>query len=245
MARTVVYGTNRLTIEDNTLSVADIKASMADIFPELKNATASEVGNEIHFEVKAGTKGADTDRTVVYGTNRLTISDASLSVADIKASMSDIFPELKNATATQVGTEIHFEVKAGTKGMARTVVYGTNRLQIEDDALSVADIKASMSDIFPELKNATASTLGNEIHFEVKAGTKGMARTVVYGTNRLQIEDDALSVADIKASMSDIFPELKNATASTVGDEIHFEVKAGTKGIASVAALRAALILTK
>lgn len=190
-------------------------------------------------------------RTVVYGTNRLQIEDDALSVADIKASMADIFPELKNATASTVGNEIHFEVKAGTKGMARTVVYGTNRLQIEDDALSVADIKASMADIFPELKNATATTVGSEIHFEVKAGTKG-ARTVVYGTNRLQIEDDALSVADIKASMADIFPELKNATASTVGNEIHFEVKAGTKGITiiarginSVEALRAALSLTK
>lgn len=117
--------------------------------------------------------------------------------------------------------------------MARTVVYGTNRLQIEDDALSVADIKASMSDIFPELKNATATTVGSEIHFEVKAGTKGAGegtRTVVYGTNRLQIEDASLSVTDIKASMSDIFPELKNATATVVGNEIHFEVKAGTKG---------------
>lgn len=119
MARTVVYGTNRLTIEDASLSVQDIKASMADIFPELKNATATEVGSEIHFEVKAGTKGASTgSRTVVYGTNRLTIEDTSLSVADIKASMADIFPELKNASAQEIGNEIHFTVKAGTKGIA-------------------------------------------------------------------------------------------------------------------------------
>lgn len=228
MARTVVYGTNRLAIEDDSLSVNEIKASMSEIFPELKNATATTQGNEIHFEVKAGTKGMA--RTVVYGTNRLAIEDDSLSVNEIKASMSEIFPELKNATATTQGDEIHFEVKAGTKGMARTVVYGTNRLAIEDDSLSVNEIKASMSEIFPELKNATATTQGSEIHFEVKAGTKGMARTVVYGTNRLAIEDDSLSVNEIKASMSEIFPELKNATATTQGDEIHFEVKAGTKG---------------
>lgn len=230
MARTVVYGTNRLAIEDDSLSVSEIKASMSEIFPELKNATAREVGSEIHFEVKAGTKGA---RTVVYGTNRLAIEDDSLSVSEIKASMSEIFPELKNATAREVGNEIHFEVKAGTKGMARTVVYGTNRLAIEDDSLSVEEIKASMSEIFPELKNASARTVGSEIHFEVKAGTKG-ARTVVYGTNRLAIEDDSLSVSEIKASMSEIFPELKNATAREVGNEIHFEVKAGTKGIARI-----------
>lgn len=128
MARTVVYGTNRLTIEDNNLSVQDIKASMADIFPELKNATASQVGDEIHFEVKAGTKGA---RTVVYGTNRLTIEDDNLSVQDIKASMADIFPELKNATASQVGEEIHFEVKAGTKGARISkVVIAPNRIVV-------------------------------------------------------------------------------------------------------------------
>lgn len=243
--RVVVYGTNRLNIEDSSLSVADIKASMSEIFPELKNAEANVIGNEIHFTVKAGTKGAT--RVVVYGTNRLNIEDASLSVADIKASMSEIFPELKNAEANVIGNEIHFTVKAGTKGATRVVVYGTNRLNIEDASLSVADIKASMSEIFPELKNAEANVVGNEIHFTVKAGTKGAGtRVVVYGTNRLNIEDASLSVSDIKASMSEIFPELKNAEANVIGNEIHFTVKAGTKGaIASLGALVKAIALTK
>lgn len=244
--RVVVYGENRLNIDDATLSVKDIQASMSDIFPELKNATATEVGNEIHFEVKAGTKGmADGVRVVVYGENRLNIDDATLSVKDIQASMSDIFPELKNATATEVGNEIHFEVKAGTKGAdgTRVVVYGENRLNIDDATLTVKEIQTSMSDIFPELKNATATEVGNEIHFEVKAGTKGNGtRVVVYGENRLNIDDATLSVKDIQASMSDIFPELKNATATEVGNEIHFEVKAGTKGaISSLAGFNAAI----
>mgnify|MGYP001162013715 CR=1 FL=1 len=228
MARTVIYGTNRLTVEDDSLSVEEIKASMAEIFPELKNATATVEGNEIRFEVKAGTKGMA--RTVIYGTNRLTVEDDSLTVEEIKASMAEIFPELKNATATVEGNEIRFEVKAGTKGMARTVIYGTNRLTVEDDSLTVEEIKASMAEIFPELKNATATVEGNEIRFEVKAGTKGMARTVIYGTNRLTVEDDSLTVEEIKASMAEIFPELKNATATVEGNEIRFEVKAGTKG---------------
>lgn len=242
--RVVVYGENRLNIDDAALSVKEIKDSMSDIFPELKNATATEVGNEIHFEVKAGTKGAAGTRVVVYGENRLNIDDAGLSVKEIKDSMSDIFPELKNATATEVGNEIHFEVKAGTKGAAgtRVVVYGENRLNIDDAGLSVKEIKDSMSDIFPELKNATATEVGNEIHFEVKAGTKGSTRVVVYGENRLNIDDAALSVKEIKDSMSDIFPELKNATATEVGNEIHFEVKAGTKGsISSLASFSAAV----
>lgn len=243
--RVVVYGENRLNIDDAALSVNEIKDSMSDIFPELKNATATEIGNEIHFEVKAGTKGAAGTRVVVYGENRLNIDDAALSVSEIKDSMSDIFPELKNATATEVGNEIHFEVKAGTKGATgtRVVVYGENRLNIDDAALSVNEIKDSMSDIFPELKNATATEVGNEIHFEVKAGTKGNGtRVVVYGENRLNIDDAALSVKEIKDSMSDIFPELKNATATEVGNEIHFEVKAGTKGsISSLASFAAAV----
>lgn len=170
-------------------------------------------------------------RTVNYGGNELNIEDDSLTVAQIQASMADIFPELKNATASVNGSVITFEVKAGTKGLARVVHYGGNELNIEDDTLTVAQIQASMADIFPELKNATASVDGDTIRFEVKAGTKGMARTVVYGGNELNIEDDALTVKEIQSSMSDIFPELKNAEARVNGDVITFEVKAGTKGL--------------
>lgn len=173
MARTVNYGGNSLNIEDNTLTVAQIQASMADIFPELKNATASVNGDVITFEVKAGTKGA---RVVEYGGNSLNIEDDTLTVAQIQASMADIFPELKNATASVDGQTIRFEVKAGTKGMARTVIYGGNSLNIEDDALTVKEIQSSMSDIFPELKNAEAKVNGDVITFEVKAGTKGILR---------------------------------------------------------------------
>lgn len=226
MARTVVYGTNRLEVQDDNLTVAEIKESMSEIFAELKNADSEVIGNEIHFKVKAGTKGMA--RTVVYGTNRLEVQDDALTVAEIKESMSEIFAELKNADSEVIGNEIHFKVKAGTKG-ARTVVYGTNRLEVQDDALTVAEIKESMSEIFAELKNADSEVIGNEIHFKVKAGTKG-ARTVVYGTNRLEVQDDALTVAEIKESMSEIFAELKNADSEVIGNEIHFKVKAGTKG---------------
>ena len=227
MARTVVYGANRLNIEDDSLSIEDIKSSMSEIFPEIKSAEASLENGEIHFKVKAGTKGMA--RTVVYGANRLSIEDDSLSVSDIQSSMAEIFPEIKSAEATLEGAEIHFKVKAGTKG-ARTVVYGANRLSIEDDSLSIEDVKSSMAEIFPEIKSAEATLENGEIHFKVKAGTKGMARTVVYGANRLNIEDDSLSIEDIKSSMSEIFPEVKSAEAVLEGTEIHFKVKAGTKG---------------
>jgi uncharacterized protein (DUF111 family) len=114
--------------------------------------------------------------------------------------------------------------------MARTVVYGTNRLTVEDDKLTPDQIKQSMSEIFAELANASYEVRGNEVHFTVKAGTKG-ARTVVYGTNRLTVEDDKLTPDQIKQSMSEIFAELANASYEVRGNEVHFTVKAGTKGI--------------
>jgi hypothetical protein len=230
--RVVVYGSNRLNVEDSSLTPSEIQASMSEIFPELKNATYEVVGNEIRFTVKAGTKGSGSGQTrvVVYGSNRLNVEDSSLTPSEIQASMSEIFPELKNATYEVVGNEIRFTVKAGTKGMTRVVVYGSNRLNVEDSSLTPSEIQASMSEIFPELKNATYEVVGNEIRFTVKAGTKGMARVVVYGSNRLNVEDDSLKPEEIQASMSEIFPELKNATFEVVGDEIRFTVKAGTKG---------------
>lgn len=228
MARKVIYGSNVLDVEDNALTVKEIQASMAEIFPELKNAEASVEGDNITFTVKAGTKGMA--RKVIYGSNVLDVEDDALSVKEIQTSMAEIFPELKNAEASVSGSNITFTVKAGTKGMARKVIYGSNTLDVEDDALSVKEIQASMAEIFPELKNAEASVSGSNITFTVKAGTKGMARKVVYGSNTLDVEDDALSVKEIQASMAEIFPELKNADASVQGDNIVFTVKAGTKG---------------
>jgi predicted aspartyl protease len=125
--------------------------------------------------------------------------------------------------------------------MARTVVYGTNRLTVEDDKLTPDQIKTSMSEIFAELANASFEVRGTEIHFTVKAGTKGLTRTVVYGTNRLNVEQDHLTPEEIKTSMSEIFAELANATYEVRGNEIHFTVKAGTKG-ASFEQLLAALV---
>jgi len=236
MAREVVYGSNKLTVDDDSLSAKEIQESMSEIFPELKNATFEERGSQIIFTVKAGTKGAGSGqpREVVYGSNKLTVDDASLSAKEIQESMSEIFPELKNATFEERGNQIIFTVKAGTKGMAREVVYGSNKLTVDDDSLSAKEIQESMSEIFPELKNATFEEVGNQIVFTVKAGTKGMARVVVYGSNSLTVDDDSLSAKEIQESMSEIFPELKNATFEERGNQIIFTVKAGTKGAREV-----------
>jgi hypothetical protein len=65
--------------------------------------------------------------------------------------------------------------------MARTVVYGTNRLTVEDDKLTPDQIKQSMSEIFAELANATYEVRGTEVHFTVKAGTKGQS-VIIFNT---------------------------------------------------------------
>lgn len=225
---TVVYGETKLVVEAGT-SLTDVKASMARIFPELKNSEAVLDGNVVKFKVKAGTKGAGTveNLTVVYGETKLVV-EAGTSLADVKESMSRIFPELKNSEAVLSGSEIHFKVKAGTKGSGLTVVYGETKLAVEAGT-SLADVKESMSRIFPELKNSEAVLSGSEIHFKVKAGTKGSGLTVVYGETKLAVEAGT-SLADVKESMSRIFPELKNSEAVLSGSEIHFKVKAGTKG---------------
>lgn len=227
----VVYGENVINVAAGT-PLAEVKASMSRIFPELKSAEPVLRGEEIHFEVKAGTKGADDVLKVVYGENSINVA-AGTSLAEVKASMSRIFPELKSAEPVLRGSEIHFEVKAGTKGSADTlkVVYGENSINVAAGT-SLTEVKASMSRIFPELKSAEPILRGNEIHFEVKAGTKGAddVLKVVYGENSINVAAGT-SLAEVKASMSRIFPELKSAEPVLRGSEIHFEVKAGTKGI--------------
>lgn len=220
----VKYGDTTLNVAEGT-SLADIKASMSQIFPELKNAEAVLQGTEVHFKVKAGTKGAGLK--VVYGDTELSVAEGT-SLADIKASMSQIFPELKNAEAVLDGTTVKFQVKAGTKGAGLKVVYGDTELSVAEGT-SLADIKASMSQIFPELKNAEAVLDGTTVKFQVKAGTKGSGLKVVYGDTELNVAEGT-SLADIKASMSQIFPELKNAEAVLDGQVVKFQVKAGTKG---------------
>jgi TFIIF-interacting CTD phosphatase-like protein len=230
MARKVIYGANVYDIEDDNLTAKQVQASMSELFPELKNASFVEEDDKIIFTVKAGTKGMA--RKVIYGSNVYDIEDDNLSGKQIQASMSELFPELKNATFVEEDDKIIFTVKAGTKGMARKVIYGSNVYDIEDDNLTGKQIQASMSELFPELKNATFVEEDDKIVFTVKAGTKGMARKVIYGSNVYDIEDDNLSGKQIQASMSELFPELKNATFVEEDDKIVFTVKAGTKGMA-------------
>lgn len=53
---TAVYEQNRFNVSAD-LSDDEIKAALANIYPEIANATATREGNTLTFEVKAGTKG--------------------------------------------------------------------------------------------------------------------------------------------------------------------------------------------
>lgn len=172
-------------------------------------------------------------RMVIYGANEpFPIHNDDLSLPQIRDTMAEYFPELKNATPRQEGNNIYFDVKAGTKGMARMVIYGANEpFPIHNDDLSLPQIRDTMAEYFPELKNATPRQEGNNIYFDVKAGTKGMARMVIYGANEpFPIHNDDLSLPQIRDTMAEYFPELKNATPRQEGNNIYFDVKAGTKG---------------
>lgn len=228
----VVYGDTQLDVAVGT-PVSEIKNAMQEIFPELKNAEVVQEGNVIKFSPKAGTKGADDMLKVVYGDTQLDVA-VGTPITEIQAAMQEIFPELKNANVNQEGNTITFSPKAGTKGMAEQlkVVYGDTQLDV-DAATPLAEIKTAMSEIFPELKNATVTQEGNIVRFAPKAGTKGMAEQlkVVYGDTQLDV-DAATPIAEIKNAMAEIFPELKNATVTQEGNVVRFAPKAGTKGMA-------------
>lgn len=226
----VVYGDTQLDVAVGT-PITEIQSAMSEIFPELKNANVTQQGNTITFSPKAGTKGMAEQLKVVYGDTQLDV-DSTTPINEIKNAMSEIFPELKNATVTQEGNVIRFAPKAGTKGMAEQlkVVYGDTQLDV-DASTPLTEIKNAMSEIFPELKNATVTQEGNTIRFAPKAGTKGADQLkVVYGDTQLDV-DAATPLDEIKNAMSEIFPELKNATVTQEGNIVRFAPKAGTKGI--------------
>lgn len=117
MAKTVTYNGNVYEVENNGATADQIKASMAEIFPELERASVVEdAAGNITFRVAAGTKGAG--RTVSYNGNVYQVDDANYTPEDIQKSLSEIFPELERATYTEDASgNLTFRVQAGTKGL--------------------------------------------------------------------------------------------------------------------------------
>jgi hypothetical protein len=117
MSRTVTYNGNVYKVENAQATPDQIKASMAEIFPELSRATAvTDANGNITFKVQAGTKGMA--RTVTYNGNVYQVDNDQYSAADIQKSMAEIFPELARATYTEdANRNLTFKVQAGTKGV--------------------------------------------------------------------------------------------------------------------------------
>ena len=115
--------------------------------------------------------------------------------------------------------------------MSKKVIYGANILNVGDE-VTVADAKSRLSQFYPEIANATATTASNgDITFTVQSGSKGMSKKVVYGANVITVGDE-VTVADAKSRLSQFYPELANASAAVADNgDITFTVQSGSKGI--------------
>ncbi|MES9681622.1 hypothetical protein ABWK22_01575 [Gottfriedia acidiceleris] len=168
----VTYGDTNIEVPVGT-DLTALKAAMAENFPELKNADVTVNGNNVTFAAKAGTKGSGDMLQVIYGDTNIEVP-ANTDLGALKAAMAENFPELKNADVVQVGNEVRFSAKAGTKGADMlNVVYGDTNIEVPANT-DLTALKAAMAENFPELKSADVVQNGNTVTFTAKAGTKGI-----------------------------------------------------------------------
>ena len=112
-ARYVRHNGENIPVEAN-LTLEEIKAAMAQLFPEVRNATPIEENGVIRFFVEAGEKGTDA-RFVRHNGENIPV-ELGLSLEEIKAAMAQLFPEVRNATPIEENGVIRFFVEAGEKG---------------------------------------------------------------------------------------------------------------------------------
>lgn len=55
-------------------------------------------------------------------------------------------------------------------------------------------------------------------------------RTAYYNGVEYPIDDDTMSVTEIKDALAAVEPSIRNAEGRTEGDRVYFAVKAATKG---------------
>jgi len=166
-----IYNGTTIDLPAGTTAAA-AKEALKQIYPELENATASVSGDVISFQVKAGTKGAQSSGAVaVYNGTRIDLP-AGTTPEDAKAALKQIYPELENASVELRDGEFHFVVRAGTKGAGAVAVYNGTRIDLPAGT-TPEDAKAALKQIYPELENASVELRDGEFHFVVRAGTKG------------------------------------------------------------------------
>ena len=112
-------------------------------------------------------------RKYVYGTNVI-MQDAELEINEVQEALSQVFPELANATheVAEDGT-VTFLIRSGDKGATRKYVYGTNVIT-QDAELEINEVQEALSQVFPELANATYEVAEDgTVTFSIRSGDKG------------------------------------------------------------------------
>lgn len=165
-----IYNGTSITLPAGTTADA-AKSALAQIYPELANATASynAATDTVTFSVQSGTKGSGV--FAVYNGSRIALP-VGTTPESAKEALQSIYPELANAQVVLRGNEFHFEVRSGTKGSEMVAVYNGSRVTLPSGT-TAESAKSALQSIYPELANAQVVTRGNEFHFEVRSGTKG------------------------------------------------------------------------
>lgn len=110
------------------------------------------------------------------------------------------------------------------------VVYKENVVNLPDGT-SAEEAKTILSAIYPEVANATAEETDEGLKFVLNAGTKG-SDEIRFRYNDTEINLPAGTTADAaREVLSQIHPEIANATADTKEDgTVVFSVQSGKKG---------------
>lgn len=109
---------------------------------------------------------------VVYKENLVNLPEGT-SVEEARNILSNIYPEVANATAEETDEGLRFVLTAGTKGSDELRVrYGDTEINLPGDT-SVEDAREVLSQIHPEVANATAQEDDGVVTFTVQSGKKG------------------------------------------------------------------------
>lgn len=153
-------------------TIAEMKAAMAVMYPELANGSYRELtGGTIEFYVVAQNKSADVRNALYNGRNFEFPADKT--IPEMKAAMAVMYPELANGSYRELtGGTIEFYVVAQNKSAVRNALYNGRNFEFPADK-TIAEMKAAMAVMYPELANGSYRELtGGTIEFYVVAQNK-------------------------------------------------------------------------
>ena len=159
---------------------------------------------------------------------------ADKTTAEMKAAMTVMYPELVNGSfRTLENGTIEFYVVAQNKSAdeVRNALYNGREFEFPIEK-TVAEMKAAMTVMYPELANGSYRTLtGGTIEFYVVAQNKSAdeVRNALYNGREFEFPIEK-TVSEMKAAMTVMYPELANGSYRTLtGGTIEFYVVAQNK----------------